>query len=384
MNTYSNYIGKHVGNIKITEFIGKGSMGIVFKGHHANLDIDVAVKIIRDELLGNNKKDEYLKRFEREARIAAKLNHNCITRIIDYGQLENKPYIVIDYIDGFTLYDFVDAHNENLSELNILKLVGMIASALYEAHKNNIIHRDLKPQNIIISRNGRPYITDLGLARNITDFSVTQTAMILGSPAYMAPEHFTGKSPIDLRSDIYSLGCIAYFAAYKTLPVKGESIKDIMYKHITGDIDFTLDTACSEKTINIIKKMMAADLNKRYQITSEIVDDVKQTISKLKEESRENLAIKSTDTDNNPDEKYVETIEGESIAQYESKDLLIDSNTFLKVGQVLEALEKRLGPSVSNTGDIKITHASMLDRWILWVILICLITSTIIGYFFTS
>ena len=374
----SYFLGKQIGNIKITEYIGEGSMGIVFKGHHSNLDIDVAVKIIKDELLTSRAK-EYLKRFEREARIAARLNHRCITRIIDYGEFNKKPYIVIEYIDGFTLSDFVKAHSGHLDELNVLKLIGMTASALHEAHKNDIIHRDLKPQNIMISKQGRPYITDLGLARDVADMSLTQTAIIMGSPAYMAPECFSGDGKIDFRSDIYSLGCIAYFTAFKQLPVKGKTMQDVMHKHMTGDIEFNHPTGCSEITVNIIKKMMAFKIEDRYGSTLEIVAAIKNAIKVKQKEIFHEKQKPVTSSQ----EYYTETVEAISEETITGIDSFSGSDAFLKIGDVLKVLEERLGPAVSSHGSIKIMHASIKDRIILWSLLVSLIVCSIIGYLYT-
>lgn len=376
----SRFIGKEIGNIKITEYIGEGSMGIVYKGHHSNLDIDVAVKIIKDELLAS-KADEYLARFEREARIAAKLNHRCITRIIDYGILEERPYIVIEYIDGFTLSDFVKAHEENLNEFNVLKLIGMTASALFEAHNNNIIHRDLKPQNIMISKQGRPYITDLGLARNITDMTLTHTSVVMGSPAYMAPENFTSDEKIDLRSDIYSLGCVSYFTAFKQSPVKGKSMQDIMHKHVVGNINYNLPTDCSDITIDIIKKMMSPKIEERFQSAQEVVDSIKNAIKEIQARNN-NLAENKSAVSSQ--EYYTETVEARQSGIFSATDSLTGSDAFLKVDQVLRVLEQRLGPTVSSHGSIRVTHATIKDRLILWILLISLLACSVVGYLYAS
>ena len=370
----SRFLGKEIGNIKITDYIGEGSMGIVFKGRHNNLGIDVAVKIIKDELLDSRAK-EYLRRFEREARIAAKLNHRCITRIIDYGEFQNKPYIVIEYIDGFTLSEFVKAHKAHMEEANVLKLIGMTASALHEAHKNDIIHRDLKPQNIMISKKGRPYITDLGLAKDVTDMSLTQTSMVMGSPAYMAPECFSGEPKPDFKSDIYSLGCIAYFTAYKDLPVKGNSMSDVMHKHMTGQIDFNRPTACSNETIQVIKKMMAFNVYDRYQSSLEVVDAIKSVINfkNKKKQVKQNVVPKEVESTT---EKTSETEVG--------VDSFSGSDAFLKAGDVLRVLEERLGPAVSSHGGNRIVHASIKDRLILWALLVALIACGFIGYLYAG
>ncbi len=381
---YSEYIGQKIGNIIINSYIGEGTMGMVFKGHHKNLGIDVAVKIIKDALL-KTKADEYLGRFEREARIAARLNHRCITRIIDYGFIENdKPYIVIEYIDGFTLSEFIKAYNDDIDEMNVLKLIGMIASGLYEAHRNGIVHRDLKAQNIMISRQGRPYITDLGLARDVADLTITQSSVVMGSPAYMAPENFTSEEGVDLRSDIYSLGCAAYYTAFKKLPVKGHSIKEIINKHLAGDINFEHPTKCSDATIEIIKKMMMVDVNERYQSAQEIVSDIKNILANYKKPAKSIRERIEEDTVTASQEYYTETAEATTSVSYTGNDSLTGSNVFLDVANVLKILEERFGTSSSTHGSINITHATLKDRMILWILLIGLLTSAIIGYVLTA
>lgn len=372
---YNHFLGKEIGNIKIVDYIGEGSMGIVFKGHHNNLDIDVAVKVIKDELL-TSKRDEYIARFKREAQIAARLNHRCITRIIDYGEFEGRPYIVIEYIDGFTLSDFVNVHKEHIKEIDILKLIALTASALHEAHAHKIVHRDLKPQNIMLTRVGRPYLTDLGLARHVADLSITSTSSILGSPAYMAPECFTSDNPTDYRSDIYSLGCVAYYAAFKQSPVKGSSLSEIMNKHITGDIDYVHPSDCTGLTLNIIKKMMAHDIDKRYSQAQDIVDEVKRVIPLVQEQKRK-TQHKKQDEENDADaEYYTETVEAEVTQEFTVSD------SFLKIDHVLGMLEKPFTPVVSSHGSIDITHASRKDRIVLWIILISLIACSLIGYLY--
>ncbi len=374
---YSHFLGKEIGNIEIVEYLGEGSMGIVFKGHHNNLDIDVAVKIIKDELL-SSKRDEYIIRFRREAQIAARLNHRCITRIIDYGEFEDRPYIVIEYINGFTLSEFVNVHKNHINEIDVLKLIALIASALTEAHEHKIVHRDLKPQNIMLSKKGRPYLTDLGLARHMADLSVTSSSVILGSPAYMAPECFTSDNAMDFRSDIYSLGCVAYYAAFRQSPVKGATLNEIINKHIAGDIDYVFPTDCSATTINIIKKMMAHDIDKRFSTAQNIVDEVKDAIQLVQEQKRRAQYKKQNEEDDADAEYYTETVEAEVTQEFTVSD------SFLKIDHVLGILEKQFKPVVSAHGSIEITHASTKDRIILWITLISLIVCSLVGYFYAK
>ncbi len=387
---YTNFLGKKIGNIKITDYIGEGSMGMVFKGYHENLDIDVAVKLVRDELLETSR-DEYIKRFEREARMVAKLNHSCITRIIDYGQFEGRPYIVIDFIDGFTLDDFVKAHYDHVEEMNILKLLRMTSSAILEAHRNGIINRDIKPKNILLSREGRPFITDLGLARDISDSTITRASVVMGSPAFMAPETFNPEAPLDKRSDVYSLGCVAFYMAFRRLPVNGETVQDIIHGHLSGMISYDHPTACGKETIEIIKRMMASDIEKRFQGANHVVEAVKRRIVAINEENRAKL-FESTQEIKNFSEIQVsvkDTTPAQETVSLDSRETDVEkqhtsTDSFLRVDSVIRTIEKRIGQAASTHSGKRIVHTALRERLILWVLLFGFILFAVGGFFYTN
>ena len=391
---FTEFLGKKIGNIQITDYIGEGSMGMVFKGYHENLDIDVAVKLVRDELL-ESAREEYIRRFEREARMVAKLNHSCITRIIDYGQFENRPYIVIDYIDGFTLDEFVKAHYDHVEEMNILKLLRMTSSAVHEAHRNGIINRDIKPKNILLSRQGRPYITDLGLARDISDSTITRASVVMGSPAFMAPETFNPEAPLDKRSDIYSLGCVAYYMAFRRLPVSGATVQDIVHGHLSGLISYDHPTACGKGTVEIIKRMMAFDLDKRFQSANHVVESVKRRIIAINEENRARLYESTQEIKNFSEIKNsVKDVEpaGDKLDETSEQALstqVLDTqhsatDSFLRVDKVLKTIEKRIGQTASTHSGRRIVHTALRERLILWALFFGFLMFTIGGYLYSS
>lgn len=386
---FTDFLGKKIGNIQITDYIGEGSMGMVFKGYHENLDIDVAVKLVRDELLETSR-EEYILRFEREAKLVAKLNHSCITRIIDYGQFEGRPYIVIDYVDGFTLDEFVKAHYDHVEEMNILKLLRMTSSAVQEAHRNGIINRDIKPKNILLSRQGRPYITDLGLARDIQDSTITRASVVMGSPAFMAPETFNPETPLDKRSDIYSLGCVAYYMAFRRLPVSGASVQDIIHGHLSGSISYDHPTACGKGTIEIIKRMMAFDLEKRFQGANHVVEAVKRRIIAINEENRARL-YESTQEIKNFSEIHSQIKQAEETAELPAstepngiQTQHTNTDSFLQVDKVLKTLEKRIGQTASTHSGKRIVHTALRERLILWLLLTGFLLFTVGGYLYTN
>ena len=386
---FTDFLGKKIGNIQITDYLGEGSMGMVFKGYHENLDIDVAVKVVRDELLESSR-EEYIRRFEREARMVAKLNHSCITRIIDYGQFEGRPYIVIDFVDGFTLDEFVKAHYDHVEEMNILKLLRMTSSAVHEAHRNGIINRDIKPKNILLSRQGRPFITDLGLARDISDSTITRASVVMGSPAFMAPETFNPEAPLDKRSDIYSLGCVAYYMAFRRLPVSGATVQDIIHGHLSGMISFDHPTACGNGTIEIIKRMMAFDLEKRFQSANHVVESVKRRIISINEENRARL-YESTQEIKNFSEIQAQVRDADptsepsaatSPAVLQTQHTSTDS--FLRVDKVIKTIEKRIGQTASTHSGKRIVHTALRERLILWMLFIGFVMFTVGGYLYSQ
>ena len=218
--------------------LGEGGMGIVYKAHHKFLKTTRAIKTIKPDLIGND--TSFVKRFHQEAMAAAAIGHPNIISVLDYGLLEDKiPYIVMEFVEGVSL-DTLIASKGRFSPAEALEYMQVITSAVGAAHKHGIVHRDLKPLNVMIE-SGRSVrdqirILDFGLAKIKSSdlfgsFVAAKTVGIVGSPAYMAPEQWSGEET-DRRCDVYSLGIILYEMLMGDVPFKGHNVPSIMKKHL--------------------------------------------------------------------------------------------------------------------------------------------------------
>jgi serine/threonine protein kinase/formylglycine-generating enzyme required for sulfatase activity len=203
-----DFIGRSFGRYRILEQLGEGGMATVYKAYDTRLDRDVAIKIIRTDLFGSAVIEGILKRFEREAKGLARLTHPNIVGVIDYGEYEESPYLVMTYLVGGTLKNKL---GKPIPWQEVVRLLLPVSQALDYAHKHNIIHRDVKPSNILLTEYGQPMLSDFGIAK-ILDIeagqTLTGTGVGVGTPEYMAPEQWLGKA--SACSDIYSLGIVFY------------------------------------------------------------------------------------------------------------------------------------------------------------------------------
>ena len=218
--------------------LGEGGMGVVYKAHHKFLKTTRAIKTIKSELIGND--TSFVKRFHQEAMAAAAIGHPNIISVLDYGLLEDKiPYIVMEFVEGVSLEALI-TNKGRFTPSEALEYMQVITSALCAAHKHGIVHRDLKPLNIMIESGGsirdQIRILDFGLAKIKSSdlfgsFVAAKTVGIVGSPAYMAPEQWSGEET-DRRCDVYSLGIILFEMLTGDVPFKGSNIPSIMKKHL--------------------------------------------------------------------------------------------------------------------------------------------------------
>ena len=261
--------------------IGKGAMATVYKAKQISLDRIVAIKVLP---LKNSENPEFVDRFHKEGKAAARLAHNNIVQAIDVGTTaENRHYFVMEYIEGKTLYDIMQpppvGEGRTFSENEALDIMIQIADALAHAHQRSLIHRDVKPKNIILTPQGVAKLTDLGLARSTDDkhAAESEAGKAYGTPYYISPEQIRGDVDIDFRADIYSLGATMYHLVTGRPPFDGDTPSAVMHKHLKSPLvpPDHINTALSAGIGEIIELAMAKDRDERYHGTEEMLEDLK-------------------------------------------------------------------------------------------------------------
>ena len=220
--------GRLLGNrYEIIEQIGNGGMATVYKAKCHVLNRYVAVKVLRDEFTTD---EEFIKRFNTEAQAVASLTHPNIVSVYDVGHEGNLYYIVMELIKGRTLKEIIVSEGA-LAWKWCVNVAIQIASALETAHKNNIIHRDIKPHNIIITEDGMAKVTDFGIAKAVSNSTITAFGTTMGSVHYFSPEHAKG-GITDAKSDLYSLGVVMYEMLTGKLPFDADTPVSVALKHL--------------------------------------------------------------------------------------------------------------------------------------------------------
>lgn len=264
-------IGKRINNYTLVERLGKGAMGVVYKARHEMLDRDAAVKLLAPQFTNN---PDFVARFLREARAAARLNHPNIVTVYDAGVEEDAFYLAMEYVDGRNLQQLLKAQGV-FSEADVLGYGIAAASALAYAHQHDIIHRDIKPDNLMLSRAGVLKVADLGLAKAMDEenASLTMSGVVVGTPHYVSPEQIRGEKDVDGRADIYSLGATLFHLATGRPPYAGTSSGDVMSKHLSESIPLPkkFNPKLSEGFCQVFFKMMFKDRNDRYPSMGEVV-----------------------------------------------------------------------------------------------------------------
>ena len=288
-----NYVGKRLdGRYEVQEIIGVGGMSVVYKAYDNVDDRIVAVKILKDEFSAN---DEFKRRFKNESKAIALLSHPNIVKVFDVNFGEKLQYIVMEYIDGITLKEYINKQGA-ITWNDALFFMTQILKAVQHAHDKGIVHRDIKPQNIILLSNGEIKVTDFGIARFSRSDTKTLTDEAIGSVHYISPEQAKGEST-DERADIYSLGVVLYEMLAGTVPFEADSAVSVALMQLQADAkkltDINEDIPLGLEQICI--HAMQKNALDRYQTATEMLLDVEEIIKNPKVTF--NYATK---TDSNP------------------------------------------------------------------------------------
>lgn len=274
-----NMIGTSVQRYDIHEELGQGGMSVVYRGRDTTLDREVAVKVLHDHLA---KEFENRERFRREAQAIARLQHPHILDVYDYSDEEDdQSYIVMEYIPGRNLRDFIDHHGHPPPE--VAAMIGaVIADALEHAHEHGVIHRDLKPENLMVSNDGQLTLMDFGIAHVADAETMTQTGNLLGSPAHMAPEIIDGKD-VNRRSDIFSLGTVLYWLSTGTFPFQGDNAPHLLRQVIECNFEDpeAVEPRLSRRLADIIGRCLRRDPEDRFESVSELRGELTDSIDIL-------------------------------------------------------------------------------------------------------
>ncbi|MEW5939185.1 MAG: bifunctional serine/threonine-protein kinase/formylglycine-generating enzyme family protein [Chloroflexota bacterium] len=268
--------GSTLGRYRILSLLGEGGMAIVYKAYDTRLEREVALKMIRKGAFPADHLERMLKRFEREAKALARLSHPNIIKILDYGEYEGSPYLVMEYFPGGTLKGKL---GKPIPWQEAIQLILPIAEALDYAHDQNMVHRDVKPANILLTQRGQPMLSDFGIAK-LLDLDETReltgTSAALGTPEYMAPEQARAKN-VDHRADIYSLGIVLYEMVTGRKPFIADTPMDVMIMHARDPLPDPKKFARNlpNGLVTVLQKALAKQPAERYQSMEEFAAALK-------------------------------------------------------------------------------------------------------------
>ena len=270
---YNDISGTTLGNYKLVRKIAQGGMGVIYEAVQINLDRKVALKVLTPELAT---RPEFLQRFEREAKSAAALNHPNIVAVHDFGEADGRRFIIMEFIDGENLSEYISKRGKIPVE-NALAIVEQAAHALKAAAEKSIIHRDIKPSNLMLTRDGRVKVADMGLAKILTqDSELTMSSVSIGSPHFIAPEQAGDSKNADHRVDIYSLGVTLLYLVTGKHAFDGDSPISVVLAHATKPLPSgaELGTELPAEVEALIRHMTEKDPANRYQDYDSLLADL--------------------------------------------------------------------------------------------------------------
>ncbi len=265
-------IGKTIGKYQIVEHLGRGGMAEVYKAYQPSLDRYVAIKLMHSFLADDQ---DFLGRFQREAKAIGRLRHPNIVQVHDFDYADGLYYMVMEFIDGYTLKTrLIELANQNkmLPLREAMRITRDVAAALDYAHKREMVHRDVKPANVMINKDNQVILTDFGIAKILSGPQFTASGAMIGTPAYMSPEQGLGE-PGDARADIYSLGIMLFQMITGQLPYDADTPLAIVLKHVNNPLPIPsqLNPSMPPDVERIIFKALAKNPDDRYQSAEELI-----------------------------------------------------------------------------------------------------------------
>ncbi|MCP5134426.1 MAG: serine/threonine protein kinase, partial [Gammaproteobacteria bacterium] len=267
----SGALPPRVGRYRVIGLLGRGAMGMVYLGHDEAIDRQVAIKTIHRRLLGSEDGVEWLERFRREVRAAGRCLHPNIVTVFEYGEEADAPYIVMEYVQGRELRDYLKSR-QPMPLSNTVAIILQVLRALGHAHAHGVVHRDIKPGNIILLADGKVKVTDFGIARLEMSGSLTQVGMAVGTPGYMAPEQFSGQEA-DRRADLYATGVVLFELLTGIRPFPGRGAGEIMYQ-VLNELPLQatkLNPRLPPELDAVFAKALAKSPEQRFQNTDEFI-----------------------------------------------------------------------------------------------------------------
>ncbi|MBI5567765.1 MAG: serine/threonine protein kinase [Chloroflexi bacterium] len=267
--------GKQLGSYQIVAPLGEGGMAAVYQAYQPAMDRYVALKVLPRHFAAD---PQFVSRFQREAKILARLQHPHILPVFDFGEGDGYTYLVMPFVAGGTLTHLLQGQSLPLGQIR--RIISQVGDALDYAHQHGLIHRDVKPSNVLIDERGNCLLMDFGLAKMVEgSLHLTTSGAILGTPAYMSPEQGLGQT-IDARSDIYSLGVMVYELATGRVPYRAETPLAVVIKHINDPLPppRTLNPALPEAVERVILKSLAKTPENRFAAVSEMVRALRAAI----------------------------------------------------------------------------------------------------------
>ena len=270
----SKPVSKQIPGYKIIGRLAAGSMGTVYMARNEKTDEKVAVKVLSRSL---RSKPVNLQRFYRETNIMRAINHPNLVRAYDVGETQGgQPYLVMEFVEGQSLD--INLRKGPMNQQEAIRIVRSIGQGLHHLHTRDFIHRDIKPENVLLSNKGEVKVADFGLAKHLDDSYITHTETMIGTPLYMSPEQARSETAVDIRADLYSLGCVLFHMVTGRPPFPGEHPLTVMTKHLYEKAPWAQDVngdVCPHLS-RAIYHMMRKDRDERYQTARDVLMDLER------------------------------------------------------------------------------------------------------------